>query len=201
MKKSTLKKPTISNSPEEASITDLEYWTNKAKIGFPFEYYFKKKIPRPYIFEYAPTSIALNKNLVLFALKNHTVNFFNIHEDLKNDKSFILDFIEQSGSYVPYSCFAKQLQEDMDIFYPSFQKDAQAFRSLSNDLKRNREFVLELAGKNGLVLQYLPLLYENDLEILKTAVEQNFDAIVFLPKKQSYAITTEIDFARKNCKS
>ncbi len=57
------------------------------------------------------------------------------------------------------------------------------FRFVSPELKKNREFVLEVLKINGLVLEYVSPEFQADPELVLEAVKQNGDAFEFVSQK------------------
>ena len=57
------------------------------------------------------------------------------------------------------------------------------FQFVSPELKKNREFVLEVLKINGLVLEYVSPEFQADREVVLEAVKQNGDAFEFASQK------------------
>lgn len=186
-KQNTLEKPQISNYPEEINILDKEYWLNKVRIGYPFDYYYKKRLTRPNIFEYAPEQIKKDKEIATEAIL-HREYFGNIDPIFQNDKQFILDFLALNKGYHPFISFPEKMQLDEDIFHICFENDVSCYRWLPYEKRKERDFSLSLVKKNALVYEYLPDIYQKDIEFGQAAIEQNLESLKFIPK----SITTKL---------
>lgn len=186
-KQNMLEKPQISNYPEEINILDRQYWLNKVRIGYPFDYFYKKKLTRPNIFEYAPEPIKKDKEIATEAIL-HREYFGNIDPIFQHDKQFILDFLALNKGYPPFLSFPEEMQLDEDIFNICFENDVSCYRWLPYTKRKERDFALSLVKKNALVYEYLPDTYKKDIEFGRAAIEQNLASLEFIPK----SITTQL---------
>ena len=147
-------------------MNNKQEWLEKVKIQSP------KKIK--------------NKNSILFfdvntclfevseELKNdYDINFaaaiigneflWNIHEDLRDDKKFILSLMENGYKRNIYDFLSKNLKKDEELFIKCLERDDPIFNN-------NKELITKIIEKNGKYLKKFSQ-YINDIDMVKLALK------------------------------
>lgn len=105
---------------------------------------------------------------------------------LKADRDFVLEAVRVNG-YV-FESVSEKLRDDREIVLTAVRNLACAiiFAYASATLRRDRDFVLEVVGKNPGVLQYVSSELRNDKEIvlaaLRAGVRQNINMASFVSR-------------------
>lgn len=108
----------------------------------------------PKIINYACPKIRQDRLLLLHAIELEPSIMQNISPILKNDRNFILDAVK---------------------------RNAETFIYLNSIFKRDLEILIIVLSKNGLLLEHVHEYVKNNIIICKCAVENNIDAIKFIP--------------------
>merc|ERR1719264_709456 len=58
-------------------------------------------------------------------------------------------------------------------------KDPQAFKYAADEIRYDKNFVLDVVSHNGAVLQYVPYLLQADREVAKAAIESDSSAVIY----------------------
>jgi hypothetical protein len=118
-----------------------------------------------------------NKRVLTYLLKQNLGYIQYISDELKNDKKFILNIIENSEIKKDHTenCIkfiSKKLLDDEDIIFAILRKDA-SLLSLASD----RKLVSYAIGIDGNMLKFASKELQNDKEIVLLAVKQNTLAV------------------------
>ncbi|KAF0972517.1 hypothetical protein FDP41_009420 [Naegleria fowleri] len=146
-------------------MNDKEFILNHIKkYGYGLEYASKQlKKDREFVLKviqqngdelkFAGDNIHTDKEVILAAVKQFKGAWtFVSSEQLRNDKKFVLEMVQQYGIGVPF------------------------------DFNKDRDVVLAAVKKNGKALQYVERQFKSDKEIVMEAIKQNKKALEFLPK-------------------
>lgn len=175
----------ISNSKEELNNFDRSYWIAKAKVGYPYMKDKKTKnyLPKQTIFEFAPETIKNDWEIALFALTKGCEILSDISPSLTNDKQFILEVIQKNHHLVNFSSLSENLRQDKDIFLEmSLKSPHYLYRYAPMIFRQDKSLTIELANKNYYILEYLPRIFEKDIDIFKSAVVANPKAVSVLKR-------------------
>ena len=150
-------------------MNNKQEWLEKVKIQSP------KKIK--------------NKNSVLFfdvntclfevseELKNdYDINFaaavigheflWNIHEDLRDDKKFILSLMENGYKRNIYDFLSKNLKQDKELFIKCLERDDSIKRDIEPEILNNKDVILK-AMKIKNIYKSLDKKYDLDKDVMK----------------------------------
>lgn len=135
-----------------------------------------------------------DRDIGLNSLNNYwsfsCVTLDRFSDRLKDDKEFVTKFVEQEGTNLLFA--SNRLKDDIDVArasYHCWNDDGIPF--ISDRLKNDKKFGLEIAGSDGYKLQYFGDQIKDDIHIVKGAVS-SADSLVILdasPRLQAIAGT------------
>lgn len=174
-------------SLEESEI--YNFWTKKAQEP---KTYTKKQKKADDFFKDAPDFIKKNKEINLYALKNHKVHLSKVEPSII-DKEFILEYIKQN-KYIQFYAFPKKFQEDQEIFFSALSKDETVFFDYKE--KKDDEFIFKCVQTNPLLISKLSNKYKTNVELAKTAVDLDPKTIQFLSKQTTEKFCNNFEYCK-----
>ncbi|EFC48800.1 predicted protein [Naegleria gruberi] len=94
-----------------------------------------------------------NKEIIRKIVKLESCNFTYACDELKDDKSFVLELLEQKQTIFIY--VSDGLKSDKDIVKKSVKKCGYLFEYAADELKSDKEFVLELLEQKCNIFSYI----------------------------------------------
>ena len=127
--------------------------------------------------KYASDSLKNNKTVVLAAVKSKGSALRYASLNLQNNRNIVFEAVKKNCNvaYIPNNF----LKEDEEIVTTILNRQNITTYSLamSNEvLRNNRQLVLKAISKKGLDLEFASSNLQNDIEVLQTAVYENFSA-------------------------
>jgi hypothetical protein len=121
-----------------------------------------------------PDGIKMDKRMALKAIVYNPEIYLKLSKELMKNEDLFLEFMKKTTS----------LEEIKVIpFYSLLKHEKVCIALLSSHFTPLNLLLMEAIKKRGKNLQYLPLAFKNDLEIISLAVYQSSEAGKFLPKK------------------
>lgn len=137
--------------------------------------------PEAYAYNTAmiPEHLLTKRELMLKLIsRNHEV-LFRIGEKLLKDKSFFYDAVTRNVNCAPF--FTKHFEYEEDWVELCLKKPEIIL--LNEILRSSRHFCIQMVSIQGILIKYFDDDFKKDLEIAKTALNQNHAAATFLPKE------------------
>lgn len=97
---------------------------------------------------------------------------YNITEELKNNRDFMLQLIENKGSLFIIEA-SDELKNDETFILRAMNIDLLCFKYASEGLKNNKEFMLQAIEKDCLCILYASEELKNDKDFMVQAIEKN----------------------------
>ena len=120
---------------------------------------------------------------------------WNIHQDFRNDKNFILSLIESGYTRNIYDYLSKNLKKDEELFIKCVERDNQVSFNMEPEILNNRDLILK-AMKIKNIYKSLNKKYDLDKDIMKVY----FD---YMPEQFIYAKKSVFNYfnllKRKTC--
>ena len=91
---------------------------------------------------------------------------------IRNDKEIAIETIRLNGGFV-LQYLSEELKNDRDVVMEALKKDSFALEYASEDLKKDKEIVKTAIEKRGLALWYASEELKNDRDIVLNAVKNN----------------------------
>ena len=173
---------------------------------------FKKRISRGEdirkLLENADESILSDRECMRYAILRWRGAFQYATDELKNDKTFVMEYLNANCSDFPLQYASQEVRTDTELLLQIAKVDPRtlvgADRSVLDNkdfirkvveispipfayskLSRDKEFVEEVVEINGLTLKYADDFWE-DRQLVMRAVKNNGDAINHIPISSSY---------------
>mmetsp|Transcript_40800 Transcript_40800/g.121953 ORF Transcript_40800/g.121953 Transcript_40800/m.121953 type:complete len:755 (+) Transcript_40800:95-2359(+) len=155
------------------------------------------------VLEWAPGEFREDKALILEAVKYNGENLKEAADSLKSDRLFVMEAIEVDGAalagasddlrgdkdFIMAACalghgkvmkgVKDNLKADQAFVFHAACTCPETFKYVSDSLRYNDAFVLQVVTGNGLVLQYVPMKYQADRAVVKAAVDSDAGAAAF----------------------
>lgn len=124
----------------------------------------------PNALKFASQRLKSSREFVVKAMNINSYHLVNASSELRNDKNLVRKIINDGGWFLfAYYCEdSKSLLCDRD--FTCFASGAEFFDYIGEDLKSDREFVLEMVKDNGCILLYTNDELRNDRELILAAV-------------------------------
>jgi|688.fasta_scaffold01071_8 hypothetical protein len=126
--------------------------------------------------EFAAPPLKQDRAIVLAAVTNNPMSLRFADECLKNDPSVVRAAFAQNGLSVMYA--GVDIRFSLQFAKLAVQNDGMALRYLPTYLPggQHREVVLDAVRQNGMAIRFAAHGFQTDLELVKTALEQNIFA-------------------------
>ena len=182
----------VNNAIEKDGLNPKDYYKEHEEYNNPYE-------DRNFVLDEVRKDGRLLKNaknfqndreLVLEAIRSKGSALKYASEDLKNDRDFVLEAIKRKGVALRYA--SPVLKSDRDFVLNAIKCKSVALKYANPSFKNDRNFVLEAVKNNGLALRYARE-FQDDTEIVETAIKQNKNAIKYasLEIQEKYKKTNE----------
>ncbi|EFC46582.1 predicted protein [Naegleria gruberi] len=104
---------------------------------------------------------------------------------LREDREIALKSLELNGRSIMYLSneLKHEFKNDREIMLKAIKSDAIAFLFASEELQHEEEFILECAGVNGKVLQYVPHKFAYNRNVVLKCVQNHEEALQYASNK------------------
>ncbi|KAG2378594.1 hypothetical protein C9374_008233 [Naegleria lovaniensis] len=158
--------------------------------------------------QYVSGSLCHDREVVICALKNEGNALQFVSKELTNDRELVLTAVLQNGNSLRYAReefkndreiiltalrkptnilgiienISEDMRNDREIMWDAaIKSNGSALPFASDQLKQDRQFVLNLVERDASFLKYLPQEWRDDREIILTAVKQDGSFITYAP--------------------
>jgi len=146
---------------------------------------------------HASDELRSDRALVLEAVRHSGSLLSEAAPELRGDRAFVLEALRLSGAALGGASeelrgsrelvlaaaregrgsalqgAADSLRADRELVLEATAEDPEAFKHASEELRGNRDFVLQVVRMSGRALQYVPLLFKADQEVVQAAVSSD----------------------------
>ena len=153
--------------------------------------------------KYATPAIRKDRKLALKAIGFNYKLYEFIDDELKNDRSFILEAVKLKPYYILKHAL-DEFKKDKKIVLEAVKLTGYALEFADISLKKDREIVLTAVKHDGLALQFADVSLRNDKKIVLEALKQNSAAFKYaddsLKKDKDYILELAEIFKNKQWK-
>ncbi len=142
---------------------------------------------------YASATLRKDKEFMTAAILKYSYNFRHVYGSLTRDKDLVREAMKVDPSLIIYA--HPDIKQDPEFFEPAIDRFPEIiFERIFID---NLDIVIAGMRKNGLLLQYLPETYQDNIDVVRAAVQQNPEAIIYAsPRLQAMAESLKIKPAK-----
>lgn len=149
----------------------------------------------------------INKKGKSVKVERYVNPFFDLKEELKNDKDFILKLIPEvdanllgllskkmrADKDVVIACVSKsgcdlfyaskELRADKEVVAAAMSDTVSALEYASEEFRSNKDIALKAVKERGYLVYYLSKELQTDKDVALTAIKQNWENMKYLPKQ------------------
>ncbi len=132
-----------------------------------------KKSPS-YIINYASENLRNDKEFILEMIKNDSwlgSIFEHISEKFTNNKEFVLEAVRINGSILELDSFPNNLKNDKEVVIEAVKENPYILNNLPEIFRADKEIALEAVRQDGEALEFLSENLKNDKEIVIEAIK------------------------------
>lgn len=138
-----------------------EKWKDKTYVLSAIKYSSKA-------LKYADNKFKIDREVVLKAVGYFGDSILYADKKFRDDKKVMLTAISNQG-YENYAYCGKQ---DYSLRHKAAERNGLLFKIASPRLRNDKEVILTAINANPLVIQYVPKILKNNIEIIKVALKQ-----------------------------
>jgi hypothetical protein len=182
---------TVRSSPEVKKMTsDKKFWERLISTGEP-------------CFSALPAEFKNDIELAKLAIKINQNNWVSIPRQLKSDDGLIdavLDVIRNDGYYI--TCILSDLPEkyrkDKDVIKQLVSIKVEEFKASHDELKKDKDFILEILQKNCEVINVLGAEFLDDPLVIDAALKSAENGFGSFSTQGSWFQSRSIDWIKSN---
>lgn len=156
------------------------------------------------IMEKVEEKFKLNDFSVAEKIKTKLTIYSYMGEELKNNKNFILNAIDNDSFIIKYA--GENLKSDKDFLVTAIKKNSHTFNFICDDLKRDKRFISELIKENPEVFKFATDQIKRDKEFILELIKENPKTLNFMDNVDkeikseivSYFMRTKLDLYLEN---
>lgn len=133
------------------------------------------------IYEYIPPLLKNDKDILFQCIKNYDWDMEQIDNSLKDDKNFMLRFINYDGKFFYYA--SERLKADKDVAMEAFKKSFRNYMYFSEKLRTDRNITINAVKNSGLLLKYASASLRDDEFMVKLAVASHPKSFLYASKR------------------
>ena len=131
-----------------------------------------------------------NPKIMMSAVHSNPYNLQYASEELQNNPEIVMTAVKQNGKALQYA--SEELRNNSEIVMAAVTHNAEALQYASAEIALtmikqepgllsllSKDIVKSIVAKDGLILQYLWILNQEDLEIVIPAIQQNAKALQY----------------------
>ena len=118
-----------------------------------------------------------DKEVVMKAIENRGISLSFASTELRKDPNFVLAAIKKKGVALRYA--DPSIKSNREFLLTAIKMKSLAFKYVNPRFKKDKMFVLDAVKANGLALRYA-VDYQNDLDVVTAALNQNKKAIKYV---------------------
>lgn len=137
------------------------------------------------VFKYASDRLKNDKPFILKILTYFSYSLYFVSETLCDDREVVLTAVKHNGDV--FDAASERLRNDREIALTAIGKaedgSGRPFRDVGDELRHDRQFILDAMNVEPWVFTYLDEEFRNDRELAMLAVQRRGGALSYLSKK------------------